>query len=96
MRGSPTDRGYVVIDSKPGGTSTVFVAASVSKNGRPSEVSAIHTDVSTLAIGSEVQLASGAARRWSSRIVDVFDDGRGTVHIQGPWQHARSLDKFVS
>lgn len=96
MKGSPTDRGYVVIDSTSGGKSTVFVAASVSKTGRPTEVSAVHTDVSNLAIGSEVQLAAAASRQWSDRIVDVFDDGRGTVHIQGPWKHARSLDKFVS
>ncbi len=95
MRGSPTDRGYVVIQDEPDGSSTVFVAGSLSHQGRPTEVSAIHTGVARLVVGKEVALSHASNRRWSSRIVDVFDDGNGAVHIQGPWARARSLDRYA-
>lgn len=95
MSGSPTDRGYVVIQDEPDGSSTVFVAGALSHEGRPVEVSAIHTGVSNLVVGREVALTKGNSRRWSSRIVDVFDDGYGSVHIQGPWSRARSLDRYA-
>lgn len=95
MTGFPTNRGYVVIQQEAGGTSTVFVAGSISSAGRPAEVSAVHTGVARLVVGSEVALAGKQAHRWSRRLVDVFDDGQGAVHIQGPWAHARSLDKFI-
>ncbi|MDQ2956125.1 MAG: hypothetical protein M3Y42_04060 [Actinomycetota bacterium] len=96
MRSSPTDRGYAVIHDNPDGSSTVYIAAAVTRAGQPEQVSAIHTDVAHVVLGSEVALLTAGNRRWSSRIVDVFDDGQGSVHVQGPWSKTRSLDRFVT
>lgn len=92
MRTSPTDRGYALIKEEEDGTSTVVVAGSVSADGQPAEVSAIHTGVSQVSISTEVPMAEHNLVRWALRIVEVFDDGDGVLHILGPWAHQRPLD----
>jgi hypothetical protein len=76
----PTDRGYVVVVDEDDGSKTVLVTSNA-KGGHPTDVYAMHTGSSALAIHDDVELRANGSRRFTTQVAEVYVDDGGLVHV---------------
>jgi hypothetical protein len=78
----PTDRGYVLVTKEDDGTQTIMVCAGIT-NGEPVDVYAMHVRSSSVVIHPDVKLVRAGSVSYTNKVVEVFADEAGTVHVAG-------------
>lgn len=77
---TPTNVGHAFILETSAGTDVLVCTQVV--DGRPTDVTAIHSSVSECDVASDIVLQGTARRKWTSEPCHVYQDESRVVHVR--------------